>query len=118
EGEEDLIDRFADVRRRVVANVRIHSPGEVFFQFPHLLAYRLADLQRVGAGELIDAEAHGVLAVELAPLVVVLRVQFDAGHLAQPDDATGGPPPSLAPPGGGGDGAPPGGGRFPAGPLV
>ena len=52
-----------------------------------ILAAPVGDVQGVGAGELEDGQADGRLAVEGAGLVVVLGAQFDAGHIAEPDDA-------------------------------
>ena len=38
-------------------------------------------LERIGAGELEDADAGGGLAADLAPLVVDLGAQLDPGHV-------------------------------------
>ena len=51
------------------------------------------DVQRVGAGKLEDGDAGGGLAADLAPLVVDLGAELDAGHVLEARQ--GDPGPSL-----------------------
>ena len=46
----------------------------------------LLDLERVGARQLIDADAGRLLAVEAEKLAVGLRAEFDAADVAQARD--------------------------------
>ena len=86
---EDLVDRLADERRGVVDDLVIQPVGEARLQLLHLGVDAVGGVQRVGAGQLVDRQRHRRLAVERAGLVVLLRPQLDAGHVAQPDDAGG-----------------------------
>ncbi len=86
---EDLVDRLADERRRVVDDLVIQSVGKARLQLFHLGVDACRRLHRVGAGQLVHRQRHGGLAVQSAILVVLLRPQLNLRHVAQPDHADG-----------------------------
>ena len=87
QGIEDLVDRLADIGRRVVGDVVVDIVRKACLELLHLGSHPVGDVECVGAGELVDGEAHGRVAVKRARLVVVLRAHLDAGHVAQAHDA-------------------------------
>ena len=87
----DVDDRLADERRGVVGDLVVDAVREARLQLLHLGPDPVGHVQRVGAGELKDGQADGRVAVEGAGQVVVLGAQFDAGHVAEADDASGWP---------------------------
>ena len=89
QGLEDLVDRLADERRRVVDDLVIEPVGEAALELPHLGVDAVGGFERIGAGQLVDRDRHRRAAVQGAGLVVLPRAQLDAGHIAQPDDAGG-----------------------------
>ena len=92
-------DRVADVRRGVVGDLVVHAVREALLQLLHLLPHPVADVQGVGARELVQAEANGRAAVERADRVVVLRAELDPGDISQSDEAgRGGGSAALQPP--------------------
>ena len=95
-----VVDRIADVERRVVGDVVINVVGELGFQFLHFGSNAVGDFQGIGAGELIDAQSHGRHAVEAASEGIILRTDGHA-HTSRmwtsPVADEGGPPPSTPP---------------------
>ena len=87
QGLHHVGDRLADERRGVVGDCVVNPLREVRLELLHLGPDPASDVQRVGAGQLKDGQAHGRVAVEGAAEAVVLRAQFDAAHVAQPHDA-------------------------------
>src|SRR5262249_28456813 len=77
----------ADVRRGVVADGVVHPLGKALFQLLHFPADGVGDVEGVGAGELVDAEADRRFAVEPARLAVILGAALDPGHVPAADDA-------------------------------
>ena len=86
-GDHHVLDRFANEGRRIVADGIIQPVREAGLQFLHFLADGVGAIQRIGVGALVDAETYGRPPVEAARGVVILRAQFDAGHVAEADDA-------------------------------
>ena len=84
---ENFVDRFLDEGRGVVNDCVIDAFRETIFQFVHLGADLMGSFQGVGAGQLIDRQRDRRFAVERAGLVVDQGAQFDAGDIAQADDA-------------------------------
>ena len=89
QGLEDLVDRLADEGRGVVDDLVVQPVREPLLELLHLGVDAVGGLEGVGAGKLKDRQRHRGLAVEGARLVVLLRAELDAGHVAQPDDADG-----------------------------
>ena len=90
EGLEHLVDRFADERRGVVANLEIDPRRGLFLQLGDLRFHDVGGLQRVGVGKLPDGDADGRTVVDLAVDVFILGSKFDPSDILDPDDPAGG----------------------------
>ena len=92
QGLEHLVDRLADVRRGVVGDVVVDAVGEARLELFHLGPHPVGDVERVGAGKLVDREPDRRVTVKRARLVIILGTHLDAGHVAQADDGPGADP--------------------------
>ena len=78
------MDRRVDEHRRVERYGRDESLRELLRQLRHFRLDRVLDVERIGAGRLIDTDAGGWLAVEAEDLAVGLGAKLDAADIAQP----------------------------------
>ena len=86
QGLIDFVNRGVHEHRGVERH-RIDEPlRESARQVLHLGLDRLLDLQRIGAGRLVDADAGGLLAVKGEVLTVSLRAELDPTDIAQAGD--------------------------------
>ena len=85
QGVQNVFDRFADDAGGVKRDGIFDSGREVLGK-PHEFGFRsFVHGERVGAGQLGDAEADGVVAIEAQIAAVIFRAQFGAAHVAQAD---------------------------------
>jgi hypothetical protein len=87
QGLDDVVDRLADERGGVVSDRVLEAVGELLLKLGHLGPDAVGHVEGVGAGELVDGESDGRVAVEGAGDVVVLGAAFQPCHVAEPDQA-------------------------------
>ena len=85
---DDLFDRGFDRRRRVVDDLVVHVGREEPLQLLERGVDALGRLQLVGAGQQVDRQHAGGLAVEPSERLVVLRAELDAADVADADLAS------------------------------
>ena len=83
QGLFDLADVLAHILGRVVGDPVLEPGGKALGEPVHALAHLADDVERVGVGVLVDRQRAGRLAAQPAGGVVVLRVELDAGDVAQ-----------------------------------
>ena len=90
-GLEHLVNRLADERRGVVANL-VHDAGREVLAHPgHRGLDRIARFERVAVWKDEDRQPDRYLVVEAVGHVVRPRPEFHAGHIAHPDQLPQGP---------------------------
>ena len=82
----DFVDRGIDEHRGVERNGVDEALRESLRQLRHFGFDLVLDLERIGAGRLIDADAGRLLAVEAEKLAVGLGAELDVADVAQPRD--------------------------------
>ena len=86
EGMDHRLDRRFDEHRGVVHDVVGDILGQQRIEFLQRLADALGRGERVGAGQQVDLDAGGRLAVVATDRVARLGPQLDPRHVLQPDD--------------------------------
>ena len=83
QGVHHLLDRQGHKGGGVVRDLGAHALGEELLQLHQPVFHGLGGLQRIGGGRELQADAHGVLAIQAGVGAIGLRAQLDAGHVTQ-----------------------------------
>ncbi len=86
DGLDDLVDRLLDELGRVVDDVVVEARREPLPELLHGALDLGRGRQRVGAGQLEDAQGRGGAVVEIGVAQIVLGAELDAGDVADARD--------------------------------
>ena len=86
QGVHHRLDGAADEDGRVIHHFVVHALREGLLQLGHAPAYRVGNLDGIGARALEHRDGHGRLVVQQRAQGVLVGAQFDAGDVAQAGD--------------------------------
>ncbi len=85
---DDFLDSLGDRACRVERNNEIQVLRKALLQLRHQLLDTGCGLDGIGSRQLICSDHRTGLSIKASGNAVVLRAQFDAGHISDPNDTS------------------------------